>query len=525
MEKSKQASRKEFKLLCVGNSFSDNTLKYAYQILNSFGVRNIVVANLYIGGCTINRHYNNMLNDIHDYTYRKNTTGTFINKDNTNLEYGLLDESWNYITMHQASGSSGMIDTYNDQINILNDCIRKSQKDNDYKLGWIMTWPYQQDSDHPEFVKYDRSQQKMYDNIINCVKTKILPNEKFDFIAPEGTAIQNIRTSYLNDTLTCDGFHLEELGEFVAGLTLILTISNWVIDDMNLDLIPQRFVPYINIIKEAVVNALNNPFKITNSIYKIDPILKRKIYKYDIYKDISYSKSYDFLKLDMYLPQNKSFDIVIHFHGGGLNSGTKDDDSSNIIGTYLASCGVGFVSINYRMYPEFRYPDFLNDAADAIKYVYDYMKNHSINGKIHVSGQSAGAYIAMMLCFDNTYLNNVSLSNDNIATYIIESGQPTTHFNILEYENNDPRLQRIDDKAPLYYINDKTKFNKLVLIAYTDDIFCRKEQNMLLYKAIKQFNNNANVILKIYEGTHCVNSTYKYRNNYVYADELLDFIK
>ena len=49
-----------FKILAVGNSFSVNALKHVYSILNSFGINEIVVGNLCIGGCSIETHYNNI---------------------------------------------------------------------------------------------------------------------------------------------------------------------------------------------------------------------------------------------------------------------------------------------------------------------------------------------------------------------------------------------------------------------------------------------------------------------------------
>ena len=64
-------------------------------------------------------------------------------------------------------------------------------------------------------------------------------------------------------------------------------------------------------------------------------------------------------------------------------------------------------------------------------------------------------------------------------------------------------VQRIDETAPLYYVNEGTYFSSLILAVYEDDIPNRLEQNRLLYSTIKYFNNNAQVYLHVLDGGHC----------------------
>ncbi len=518
--------RKSFKLLCVGNSFSDNMLSYSYTILKSFGVKNIVLANLYIGGCDLSTHKNNIENDLPNYIYRKNTTGFFKNIENYKVSLALQDEKWDYVTMQQASGKSGLIDTYNKDIKYINDYIRLNIKNSKLKIGWNMTWAYANSSKHPDFKFYNNEQICMFNNILNCVTSKI-SNTAFDFVVPAGTAIQNARTSYLKDTFTADdGYHLEDLGEFITGLVLILKITNFDIDDLDLNLIPQKFIPYFDIIKESAINALTNPLKITNSkFFKSPTNLENNNNSYITMKDISYNKENDYCTLNMYLPKTDKFDVVIHIHGGGLESGTKDDHPIEKIAQDIVSNNIGFVSIDYRLYPNATFPEYIIDATKAIKYVYDYLLTNNFLKRIFVSGQSAGAYIGMMLCFNDTFLKNVGINPLDISGWILESGQPTTHFNILKYEGIDSNRQIIDNKAPLFYINQNTKFSNLLLIAYTKDIPCRKEQLELTYKAILNYNPTAKVSYQLYEGNHCCNSTLVYRNHCPYSKILIDYIK
>lgn len=261
------ASKDSIKILAVGNSFSDNAMKFLYPILDAFGVEEIVLGNLYIGGCTVETHFNNALNDSPAYIYRKNTEGTFVNTMNTRMITALKEESWQFVTMQQASGSSGIIDTYNQQIKALSGYVKDNVSNDKLKMAWHMTWAYQQNATHAEFIKYQNSQAVMYANIVDCVKSKIINNKDFNYVIPAGTAIQNARTSYLGDTLTIDGYHLNELGEFIIGLTWVVTLTNWDLDDINTDKIPRQFAQHYDVIAESVKNAVKTPYEVTQSKY------------------------------------------------------------------------------------------------------------------------------------------------------------------------------------------------------------------------------------------------------------------
>ena len=64
------------KILAIGNSFADDGIEYLDEIAISAG-KHIIVANTYIGGCSIQRHLDNARHDKHDYKYRKNIDGKY----------------------------------------------------------------------------------------------------------------------------------------------------------------------------------------------------------------------------------------------------------------------------------------------------------------------------------------------------------------------------------------------------------------------------------------------------------------
>lgn len=108
--------------------------------------------------------------------------------------------------------------------------------------------------------------------------------------------------------------------------------------------------------------------------------------------------------LDLYLPDTNNFPTFVHFHGGGLESGDKKGMHST--GEYLAAHGIAFVTANYRLYPDAVYPEFIRDAAAAVAWTKKHIAEYGGNDRIYVGGNSAGAYLSMMLCFDSRWLTN-----------------------------------------------------------------------------------------------------------------------
>lgn len=106
--------------------------------------------------------------------------------------------------------------------------------------------------------------------------------------------------------------------------------------------------------------------------------------------------------LDIYLPDNEVKAIIIYFHGGGLEAGDKKDAA--VFADYLADRGIALISPNYRMYPGAKYPEFIEDAALAVKWAFDHMPDYTPCRKFFIGGSSAGGYLSMMLCFDRQYL-------------------------------------------------------------------------------------------------------------------------
>lgn len=266
------------KILAIGNSFSQDAMEHLYQIAADAGI-DVVLGYLYIGGSNLSQHLQNAQYDLPRYQYYKNTDGVWRVQSSRTVLYGLQDEDWDLITLQQVSGLSGMAATYtaNDVLDKLIEYVNENKTNPDAKLAWHMTWAYQSNSTHNDFPKYGRNQLTMFSGIVNAVREVIVPHEAFDLIIPSGTAIQNVRTSYIGDVLTRDGYHLSyNLGRYIAGLTWLHAITGLPLDDLtwvpNTAEVPAHYLP---VIKEAVEAAVAQPFVITISSY-FDPPAEEK---------------------------------------------------------------------------------------------------------------------------------------------------------------------------------------------------------------------------------------------------------
>ena len=205
-------------------------------------------------------------------------------------------------------------------------------------------------------------------------------------------------------------------------------------------------------------------------------------------------------RLRIYLPETESFPVFVYFHGGGLCAGSRAASLESM--RTLTENGIAVASVEYRMYPDAKYPEFIEDCAAAIVWV---KKNFSQYGKvdgIYVGGSSAGGYLSMMLCFDAKYLRAVGIEPTEIAGWFHDAGQPTKHFNVLKYSGEDSRRVIIDETAPLYHIGTQKEHSPMRFIVSDNDMQNRYEQTMLVLSTMKHFGYTRfdHVVM---HGRHC----------------------
>lgn len=251
------------RILAIGNSFSRDAVEQNLHELAKADGDTAIIGNLFIGGCSLERHSGNIRDDKHDYVYRKiGADGKMKEKKNTSIAEALKDDQWDYVSLQQASPFSGMFEKYEPYL----PGIIKYVKENAPKKSKIIlhqTWAYQQGSGHSGFKNYDRDQLKMYRAIVDANK-RAAKLGKIKTVVPSGTAVQNARTSFIGDNMNRDGFHLDlSHGRFTAACAWYETLfgkdvtrNTWAPKGMNRDIAA--------VAKRAAHEAVVNPYDITD---------------------------------------------------------------------------------------------------------------------------------------------------------------------------------------------------------------------------------------------------------------------
>ena len=164
-------------------------------------------------------------------------------------------------------------------------------------------------------------------------------------------------------------------------------------------------------------------------------------------------------KLDMYIPLNiqEPAPVVVFFYGGNWNSGARND--YQFIGEALASRGIVAIVADYRLFPQVRYPRFIEDSAHAVAWTIKEVQRYGGDPKhVYLMGHSAGAYNAAMVALDPRWLAARSMTPAAIRGWIGLAGPydfiPITNEDtrpVFMYPSTPPESQPINhvsSKAP-----------------------------------------------------------------------------
>lgn len=251
------------KILAIGNSFSRDAIEQNLHELAAAEGDTAIIGNLYIGGCSLERHLNNVRGDRHDYVYRKiGADGKMTEKTNVSVGEGLADDDWDYISVQQASPLSGKFDTYAASLPGLLDYVRANAPGKS-RIILHQTWAYQQGAPHSGFKNYGNDQMAMYRAIVDA-NNRAAELGGIAVIVPSGTAVQNARTSFIGDNMNCDGYHLDlGVGRFTAACAWFeklfgkdVTKNTYLPEGMNPDLARAA--------REAAHAAVANPSEVTD---------------------------------------------------------------------------------------------------------------------------------------------------------------------------------------------------------------------------------------------------------------------
>lgn len=150
-----------------------------------------------------------------------------------------------------------------------------------------------------------------------------------------------------------------------------------------------------------------SPLAVVNSIAPDDGFEARN--------GVSYGH-HDRQKLDVYTPLDPVPDapVIVFFYGGSWRNGERG--KYRFVGQALSDIGYTTVIPDYRLYPEVRYPEFVEDGAAAVAWVEKNL-TQAAQGIVLI-GHSAGAHLAALVVLDERYLDSVQIDQSSIIGMI-----------------------------------------------------------------------------------------------------------
>lgn len=214
------------KILSIGNSFSIDAHEYLHILASKAGA-DLTTVNLAIGGCSLQTHWENVVQNNANYLHIVN--GKDWSEQRVTIDEILKSDTFDVVTLQQVSHFSGKYETYQPYLNDLAAYVRKYQPNS--KLYFHKTWAYEIDSPHSEFPLYDCNQRKMYEAL--CAASSIACKDIDAIPIPSGDVIQALREripafDYANggESLCCDGFHMSHTyGRYAVALTWLCTLT------------------------------------------------------------------------------------------------------------------------------------------------------------------------------------------------------------------------------------------------------------------------------------------------------------
>ena len=205
------------KILMVGNSFSLNATKYVPNMCAEQGV-DVTIGILYRSGETLENHLTNAQSNDAIYTYYERTSINGVTNLTTHTNFtfsqALERNEWEYVTFQQRSSDSNKYETYQPFLTDLKSFVETSLAQT-VNYGVLQTWALSS--------TVNPNQQEAYTDIVGAYRQAMIDSD-LSFILPAGTAIQNARgiaeINAIDDELTDDGYHLGELGMYIASASV-----------------------------------------------------------------------------------------------------------------------------------------------------------------------------------------------------------------------------------------------------------------------------------------------------------------
>lgn len=229
------------KILAIGNSFSQDATRYLYKIAHADNI-NLKVVNLYIGGCSLERHYNNIKTNekAYEYELNGNYTGEVVS-----IKDALESDVWNVVTMQQVSQLSVIYATYQPYITHLSKYIKQYAPQAEQMIH--QTWAYEQGS---ERLTVELGYDEQYDMFADLKASYELAAKDLGGlrIIPGGQAFQYAIESGI-DKLHRDTFHASlGIGRYILAAVWYEVLTRNSIED-------NTFCDFDEVVEKTLIQA------------------------------------------------------------------------------------------------------------------------------------------------------------------------------------------------------------------------------------------------------------------------------
>jgi len=231
-------------ILAIGNSFSNDATHYLYKIVQE-KKWDINLENLYIGGCRLCQHADNLKNGTEKYLlyFNSKSTGFYVG-----IEEAINAKKWDVITIQQGSIHSFDEENYYPHITYLLDYIREKQPL--AKVFLHETWGYDAPylHDHTPFSSFE----EMSEKVIETYK-KVYADNRFDGFIPSGELLLKLYKSGMK-RLHRDCVHVSlGAGRYALALLWYRSLTGRSVFDIKFNEFDEKITDdEIKLIKEAV---------------------------------------------------------------------------------------------------------------------------------------------------------------------------------------------------------------------------------------------------------------------------------
>ena len=203
------------------------------------------------------------------------------------------------------------------------------------------------------------------------------------------------------------------------------------------------------------------------------------------------------MKLDVYQPAELSgpAPVVMFIYGGAWRAGDKFE--YEFAGRAFAAAGYVTVIADYRLYPEVKYPGFLEDNARAIKWIEDNIAEFGGDtSRFFLAGHSAGAYNAMMLALDRSFVREFDVTMPVLAIAGISGPYNFYPFEYGEVRETFGEAPNPEGTQPINLVTADTP--PILLLSGTSDPIVRVQNSTALAEKLRA--QGIWVTEKYYEG-------------------------